>query len=876
MKKIAVRVHTEEIDKKEESNYFKEEVKLSHERILILDTETTTDEFQNLKFGSVLIIDKDKTEYRALFYNPEIMAKELLELKKFSRNNNIDLYSLEDFIDKIFYPEILDARTLCVGFNLPFDLTRIAFHYAEAKGNQKGWFSIQLSKNEFKPRIKIKHIDSTKSFIQFSNLRIKGRKINIFKGNFLDLKTPSVVFSDDKHITLKKAGEFFGCNVLKSEAKEHGKINEEYINYNLNDVLATYNLYQKIVEHLKIYQINIPINKIFSSASLGKYACDQMGIKPLSQINSSINGKIKGQVMTGYFGGRCELRLRKHPTEVSVLDFLSMYPSLTINMGLWDFITAKEIREEDVTEGVKHFLSNLSLDILRVKETWRWFNVLVELEPNEEILPVRSNYLPDSNVYNVGLNYLKHSNTFHYAFPDVIASVLLTGKVPKIKKAIQFIPIGKQESLKETDILGIKLDPSKDNFIKILIEKRQEFKKLRNSAKNKEDWLRFDGIQRALKILANSITYGIFIEVNAQDKESNLKVYAREEFFTRQKLEEEGKFFNPLIAVMQVAGARLLLAMAEIFLKNNNSTHIYMDTDSCFVPPNMVDGLRNLFKPLNPYNFDSDFFQIVEDKVMFYGISSKRYVLYRIINGEIKIIDYKLHGLGHLLSPYKKGVEWQKEVWKDILDFHYKKLSKKELIEKYSKFYAISKLTVSTPFIYRRFKNYNEGKPLSQQIKPYNFILIGQGNSEVKPISAHKDNPQSAVYEDFMDYKTGKVMKGSHYWMDLSDITMDYINHPESKFEGDEGWLKRRHIDGGEIRHIGKEVKNIEEQFLQLRTPIEYLDKEKAREKILNISSPEAKSRGVPKQTLSDIKKRLKENPEKFNWKSKPVRKLLD
>ncbi len=663
MTKIAIRVHSEKAEKTDKPEFEKEKTKLNHDRILVLDTETTTDEFQNLKFGSVLIIDKDKKEYRALFYNPEILTNnELLELIKFSKNNNIDLYSLEEFVENIFYPEVLNARTLCVGFNLPFDLTRLAFHYAEARGNQKGWFSIQLSKDRFKPRIKIKYVDSMKSFIQFSNLRIKGKKIKIHKGDFLDLKTPSVVFSDNKHITLKSAGIFFGCEVIKSEAKEHGKINEEYINYNLNDVLATYHLYKKIIEHLKIYEINIPVTKIFSSASLGKYAFDQMGIKPLSQINSSINGKIKGQLMTGYFGGRCELKFRRTPIEVSALDFLSMYPSLTINMNLWNFIIAEEIKEKEVTEWVINFLSNPDIRVLLIKESWKNFNILVELEPNEEILPVRSNYLAKSNVYNVGVNYFKHEGNFYYAFPDVIASVLLTGKVPKIKKAIEFIPIGKQESLKETEILGIKLNPSEDNFIKILIEKRQELKILRDKEqKGSEEYNRYDGMQRALKILANSITYGIFIEVNQQDKESDLNVYAREEFFTKQRLEDEGKFFNPLIAVMQVAGARLLLTIAEVYLKDMQSSHAYMDTDSCFVPSSMADELKNLFKPLNPYNFEADFFKIEKDKVMFYGISSKRYVIYKMVNGRPEIIDYKLHGLGHLLNPYEKGVDWQKK-----------------------------------------------------------------------------------------------------------------------------------------------------------------------------------------------------------------------
>lgn len=874
MGKIAIRTYTEKKDKKRIPEFETKEVPLRHNRVLVLDTETTTDEFQNLKFGSAIIFENEKEIYRLIFYNPEtINKKEFGELERFSKEKNIDLYSTEKFIEEIFYPEVLKLRTLCVGFNLPFDLSRLAIHWSEARGNKKGWFTFQLSKNKFTPWIKIKHIDSTMSFFQFSKPKFRNRDVSNFKGYFLDLKTLSSIFSDDKKISLKKAGEFFKCSIQKSEAKEHGKINEEYIKYNLNDSLATFDLYLNLLKHYKIYGIDIPLTKIFSSATLGKYALKQMGIKPLSRMSS----KTKGKLMASYYGGRCELRERKTPVEVSVLDFLSMYPSLTINMGLWDYMTAKNIVEKDVTEITKEFLKQIKLEDLTSKELWRNLNVLVELEPDEDILPVRSNYLEKSLIYNVGINYFKHKDTFYYALPDVINTILLTGRVPRIKKAIRFIPEGKQDSLKSTKIFGIDIDPRKDNFIKVLIEKRQEFKEKRDSDKDNYDY--YDGTQKALKILANSMAYGIFIEVNPQDKKSDLLVYGKKPFITNQKLEEEGAFFNPLIAVMQVAGARLLLTMAESFLVKNGYEHVYMDTDSCFIHYEIAERLRNFFGSLNPYSFKSDFFQIEKgkEKLLFYGISSKRYVLYKINNGKIEIVDYKLHGLGHLLNPFNKGVDWQKKIWEDILNLYYGKIIEREIIEKYSQFYAISKLTISTPSLIKRFKEYDRNKSLSKQIKPFNFIIIGQGNSEVKPIASFNDNPQSVVHKEFIDYKSGKILKGEKYWRPLSDIVFRYIDHPESKFEnGDKsGKLTRKHVREGEIRLIGKEVKNLEEQFLEIKNPVEYMsDKEKV-DHILNIDTKTASEKGIPKQTLSNMKKRLRTNPERFNWNTKQAKKLL-
>lgn len=325
--KIAIRAYTEDFDKKEKRFYKENRGSLDFKRILVFDTETDTDQAQSLKFGSFKIIQNKKEELKGIFYRTEnLKSKELSIIKEYCKKNSLSLFESKQFIDEIFYPELIKTKTLCVGFNLPFDLSRLAIHFGEGRYAHKGsWFSIQLSDNKFLPRLKIKSIDSTMSFIQFAK---------DFKGYFLDLRTSSSIFKDDKGVNLEEAGKFFECEIIKKKPDEHGKISKEYLDYNLNDLESTYNLYEHVVDHFKKYQIEAPLTKVYSSASLGKSALRQMGIQPLSRINTKINAKVKGQLMSAYFGGRCEVKIRKSPIEVSVLDFSSMYPSLTINMGL--------------------------------------------------------------------------------------------------------------------------------------------------------------------------------------------------------------------------------------------------------------------------------------------------------------------------------------------------------------------------------------------------------------------------------------------------------------------------------------------------------------------------------------------------------------
>jgi hypothetical protein len=142
--------------------------------------------------------------------------------------------------------------------------------------------------------------------------------------------------------------------------------------------------------------------------------------------------------------------------------------------------------------------------------------------------------------------------------------------------------------------------------------------------------------------------------------------------------------------------------------------------------------------------------------------------------------------LGHLLNPFgDPEIRWQKEIWIDILKLHYEKITLDEFLSKYSNFYAISEFTVSSPSLLRRFDRYNE-KFGKSGIIPFDFFLIGFGNNrDIKPLSPFSKKSQEAPHKDFVDYRTGNVMNGSEHWCSLSDILLKYINHLESKLDGD-------------------------------------------------------------------------------------------
>lgn len=234
-----------------------------------------------------------------------------------------------------------------------------------------------------------------------------------------------------------------------------------------------------------------------------------------------------------------------------------------------------------------------------------------------------------------------------------------------------------------------------------------------------------------------------------------------------------------------------------------------------------------------------------------------------------------------MLNPFDKqfkdGEKWHKEIWEDILKLHYKIISQEDIINKYSSLYSMSKIAVSTPSLYKVFKDFNRDKSLSKQIKPFNFFLVGQKNHRnVKPIAPYSNNPQSAVYEKFIDYKSGKTLKGLEYRKSLADTILEYANHPESKFVNgtQSGKLERRHVNEAELIFIGKEIKNLEQLPLLLDKPLEYKSEKEKIKKILKTTPSEAREKGVTRSALWKIKQKIHKGM-KINYKCSALRKLV-
>src|SRR5208283_3715491 len=274
MNKIAVRVythtkytHTQERENHTTSKFHAfQDPPLNYDRVLVFDTETTTDQNQNVKFGFFKIYQNGMFQHQGLFFNPiTLNDTDINTLKAYAKKHDIPLYPLEEFVDDVFYQEVFHKRTLCVGFNLAFDISRIAAKSVNARKNNRQGFTVYLSKNPANPPITIQQIGNNVKTCRFST-SISNQKGDYFTGFLLDVQTLAEVLLQAKHLSLDKVGQLLDLTVKKTVVLEHGKVTPAYIAYNIRDVDTTYEAYKRLMEELKIYDIGIPPTKIFSSA----------------------------------------------------------------------------------------------------------------------------------------------------------------------------------------------------------------------------------------------------------------------------------------------------------------------------------------------------------------------------------------------------------------------------------------------------------------------------------------------------------------------------------------------------------------------------------------------------------------------------------
>jgi hypothetical protein len=792
------------------------------QRVLVFDTETTTDETQRLIFGSWrYYVDRpDGPPGQVCVEEGLVHADDLPErdpaayaklVAHVDHNDaqvwpgyltRIRLLSRSEFVERVLWRCGHKQRALIVGFNLPFDLTRLAIAATNARGRFAGGISLRYWEHErYRPRIAYKTIDSKRHLIGFTTP--DGDDNQRFQGHFLDLRTLCFALSD-RAGSLESCSRQFGVPYTKRDVT-HGTMTDDYITYCREDVAATAALFRAAMAEYGRHPIKLQETKAFSPASIGKAYLRAMGIRPILERQRDFPPEILGCGMAAFFGGRAECRIRRVPLPIIYVDFLSMYPTVNALMGSWRLITAKRVDVVDVTNRVRRIVRNKRLyERCFDPAFWPRLLTLVEIEPNGDVLPVRAAYDPASHDYGIGINPYWCDGTAWYTLADVLASVVLTGKIPRILRAMRLKPIG-QQRLKSVALRGtVTVEPSRDDFFRHVIEERKRI--------DHDPTLDHEEAQRLsqfLKTIANSTSYGVLAQFDRHEQHNavGVTVFSDVTFDTNTYAPEDpGQWCFPPLAACITGAARLMLALLQRAVTECGGNYVFCDTDSmaivadargalypCPGGPHQtsagrdavkalthtaVDTIVERFAALNPYSRDA-----VPDSVLkierenydshgnrrqlwCWAIASKRYVLYTlsdgqpvlldVVNGQLDVdthiddsgaeIKRSEHGLGHLLNPTDTETssrDWITEAWNWLLR---SELGLATREPSWLDRMALSRITVSTPTVLRWFDALNRGRSYKEQVKPGNFMLVAHPQkfdpSGVAPIAPYESDPR--------------------------------------------------------------------------------------------------------------------------------------
>jgi hypothetical protein len=633
---------------------------------LVFDTETTPVETQRLRFGVYQLLHNGRLEEKGLFYD-HVTDAELETLKAEAPGHECaEPLEVSKFIHKLFLPTAFKAGGLVVGFNLPFDLSRLAIAHEAARvarpprspeeiatgaplkkadRSMVGGFTFRLSPFDDQPFLRIKHRNSGSAFFRFAkpaqqeaarSQRRRGERVQFQRGNFLDTKTLAAALTSKSHNPMTLA-KYLGVK-HKGEFTDFARpIDPEFIDYAVNDVETTRQCFDELVRRYRQHRLGMTAPQgIYSEASLGKAYLKQMGILPWREVQSDFDPATLGAIMSSYFGGRAEVHIRRTIVAALYCDFASMYPTVCTLMGLWRFVIAQGVTEDDATAETQAFLNDVKLFDLQDPATWKHLTTLVQVIPDADIFPVRTRYAPrireetkSADMPTIGVNYLSADRPLWFTLADCVASKLLTGKPPKVVRAIRFSAKPAQLGLRTVEIAGepeYRVIPNKNDFYKRVIELRQRVKAKLKEAKRRDpdsqEVKNLDMNQLALKILANATSYGIFIELSiedADDEDVPVSLYTsqgKRVLDTRKahKREEPGRYYHPLLATLITGAGRLMLALTERLAFEHGLNWAFCDTDSMAFANTQnllldefvgrVQDVCDWFVPLNPYEPD--------------------------------------------------------------------------------------------------------------------------------------------------------------------------------------------------------------------------------------------------------------------------------
>lgn len=227
---------------------------------LTFDCETRMDAGQALRFGAYQFRKGSELKEAGLFYDPQgISAAEVATLRKYAKRHGLIVRTRDEFANDMILLRAYQLRARLIGFNLPFDISRLAIDHGVARGAMYGGFTFKISSKYDQPHIRVKHLTRRCALIDFAaprpQLRSRGERnrdlhIPVRRGDFVDVNTLAASLLS-QNFSLGSLSKFLKVPNPKLDFEEfNGPVSNAMLSYAVRDVQTTWECYAALLEKL--------------------------------------------------------------------------------------------------------------------------------------------------------------------------------------------------------------------------------------------------------------------------------------------------------------------------------------------------------------------------------------------------------------------------------------------------------------------------------------------------------------------------------------------------------------------------------------------------------------------------------------------------
>lgn len=498
---------------------------------------------------------------------------------------NLVVLSRAEFCERMIWQACWRNRATLVGFNLPFDISRIALSHHEGHAKGPGPFVFRLWEHEgsdhrYRPNVLAQRLDNRRTMLHFGGVLDPPEDSDDHRetdDHFLDCRTLAFAHTNASH-SLESACAAFGVPYTK-RAVTLGALSTELVDYCREDVAGTTELARALFCVHYRHPVPVAADRAYSPSSVGVGYLRRMGLRPPRAGVSRLDDAHLAQAQSAFYGQRTEVRIRHQLVPVTLVDFSSQYATVCQLLDVWGIDTAASIRALEATDMVRRFLDEVDLDACFRPETWPRFRFFAEVEPDGDWLPMRADFT-EGDVPRVGFGPLVSDRPLWYGGPDLVLAKLVTGRAPRVRRAWRLRTDGRQKL--RLVLLGgrVRFDPMTEDLWTALVGARRAL----GDAPEAE----------GLKVIANALAYGAKLRADRTEVATRVAHHLPDGSTRMVRVEhpEDVHVWSfPPTASLVTSGGRFLLGMLDVALRADGGTWAYANTDSAAVVSTEHGGL---------------------------------------------------------------------------------------------------------------------------------------------------------------------------------------------------------------------------------------------------------------------------------------------